>query len=128
MLKYWRILKVGPCFYGALSRFGLPRQENLCYKPQSQMESQTISIRLPGSYASDVIIGNPAELERKKRAIKAAGLSTLQVPISHLRLKAVWFALASIHFQLLSMNTGSAVSYCNLYLLSRSVYYLVLNH
>eukprot|EP00246_Nothoceros_aenigmaticus_P008887 TRINITY_DN2409_c0_g3_i2.p1 TRINITY_DN2409_c0_g3~~TRINITY_DN2409_c0_g3_i2.p1 ORF type:complete len:359 (+),score=44.76 TRINITY_DN2409_c0_g3_i2:3-1079(+) len=66
-------------FGNSQRRFGSPRQETLCCKSQRQMESQTISIRLPGAYAPDVIIGNPAELERKKKAIKAAGLSTLQV-------------------------------------------------
>ena len=30
----------------------------------------------------DVVIGNPVQLEKKKKAIRAAGLSTVQVPLS----------------------------------------------
>ncbi|KAG0614157.1 hypothetical protein M758_6G155200 [Ceratodon purpureus] len=49
----------------------------LC-KSTSSMEQHYMNPRMTTPYP-DVIIGNPVQLEKKKQAIRAAGLSTLQV-------------------------------------------------
>ena len=48
-------------------------------KSASPMEQQFVNARVPTPLHPDVVIGNPVQLEKKKQAIRAAGLSTLQV-------------------------------------------------
>ncbi|XP_024387720.1 uncharacterized protein [Physcomitrium patens] len=48
-------------------------------KSVSSMEKQHVNTRLTAPDCPDVVIGNPVQLEEKKKAIKSAGLSTLQV-------------------------------------------------
>lgn len=43
------------------------------------MEQQFVNARVPTPLHPDVVIGNLVQLEKKKQAIRAAGLSTLQV-------------------------------------------------
>lgn len=58
-------------------RFTSHGKVSVIRKSTSSMEQH--STRLTATTFPDVVIGNPAELERKKQAIKTAGLSTLQV-------------------------------------------------
>lgn len=58
-------------------RFTSHGKASVICKSTSPMEQH--STRLTETTFPDVVIGKPAQLERKKQAIKAAGLSTLQV-------------------------------------------------
>lgn len=64
---------------GWIGRFALPGKLTVLCKSTSSMEQHYVNTRLTTPAHPNVVIGNPAQLEKKKQAIRAAGLSTLQV-------------------------------------------------
>lgn len=67
-------------FLPSLSRFGWYRARSIT---SSKMDQQTLNVKSPNianpSRISNIVVGNPDELAKKKAAIRAAGMSSLQV-------------------------------------------------